>query len=345
VTEPAQLRVARALIARLVRARSALAPVRLPTNDRDVPIDPDVFAFLALMKRVNEFHPSAALGRMRRDYDTMGVALDLPRRELGHVEDISVDLPGRSLLARFYLPRERRQNGPGLVWLHGGGWVIGSLASHDHALRELSHRSGVPVLALDYRLGPEHRFPAAHDDALEGFLELRSRAARFGIDPSRLALGGDSAGGNLTISTALALKERREPMPAMLVPVYPAVEMVHRAPSRISNGSGYFLTVELMDWFADRYARGLPDRESVRMSVLRAPSFAGLPPTFLTTAGFDPLRDEGEQIARRMKADGVTIEHRSEDRLVHGYFTMGGIVPEAQRAHAAIANAVRSTLG
>lgn len=345
MSEPASLRVSRGLIGGLVRARSALVPARLPTNDRDVPLDPDVFAFLRTMQAVSKFEPQAALGRVRRDYDTMGVALDVPRRQLGHVEDFDLALPGRTLRARFYLPHERRKNGPGLVWLHGGGWVIGSLASHDHALRELSHRSGVPILALDYRLGPEHRFPAAHDDALDGFLELRSMAARFGIDPDRLGIGGDSAGGNLTISTALALKERRERPPGMLVAIYPAVEMVHRAPSRISNGSGYFLTIELMDWFADRYVRDEADRENARLSVLRAPSFAGLPPTLVTTAGFDPLRDEGEQIARRMKEDGVVVEHRSEDRLIHGYLTMGGVIPEARRGLQAIANAVRSTLG
>lgn len=336
---------ARAVIRGIVRARRLFEPVALPRNDRDVAIDADTHAFLRTTAQVAPFDPRASVGRMRHEYDTMGTALDVPLRPLGHVEDFEVRLPGRALAARAYLPRERRQNGPGLLWVHGGGWVIGSLASHDHALRELSHLSGVPVVALDYRLGPEHRFPAAHDDALEGFVEVRSMAARFGIDPSRLAIGGDSAGGNLALSTALRLKETRQELPAMLVLVYPATEMVHRAPSRDSNGRGYFLTGELMDWFIDRYVRSHADKEDVRLSVLRAPSFAGLPPTLITTAGFDPLRDEGEQLARRMKEDGVRVEHRGEDRLVHGYLTMGGIVPEARRGLNAVALAVKSTLG
>ena len=344
MSDPLAMRVARAALASLVRTRSALGRTPLPKNDRDAELDRDTFALLRIMEARGKFDPRASVGAVRKDYDDAGPLLDVPFRALGNVEDRTIDLPGRTLQLRFYQPRERRTLGPGLVWIHGGGWVIGSLRSHDHALRELAHLSDLPILAIDYRLGPEHRYPAAHDDALEAFVSLRRDAASFGIDPTRLAIGGDSAGANLALSTALSLKASRDPLPAYLCLVYPATELLLRSPSRISNAEGYFLTAAVMDWFTERFVRTAADKEDPRLSVARAKSYAGLPPTLVTTAGFDPLRDEGETLARRMKEDGVTVEHRAEDRLVHGYLTMGGVVPEAYRALRAVAVSLRGAL-
>lgn len=345
-SEPASARLARRALASFIRTQSALGRTPLPKNDRDVEIDRDTFTFLRAMARAGKaFDPNASVGAMRRDYDTVGTLLDVPFRALGHVEDRELELSGHSIRARFYLPRERRQNGPGLVWLHGGGFVIGSLASHDHAMREMAYQIDAPVIAVDYRLGPDHRYPSSHDDALDAFCAIWRDAVSFGIDRDRIALGGDSAGANLALSTALSLKAAREPLPAYLALVYPPTELEHRSASREHNGSGYFLTSELMTWFSDRFVQSEANLGEPRMSVLRAASFAGMPRTLVTTAGFDPLRDEGETLARRMREDGVDVEHRSEDRLIHGYLTMGGIVPEARRALHAVAVAIKSALG
>ncbi len=338
--------LARRALARIVRTQSALGRTPLPRNDRDHELDRDTFTFLRAMARAGKgFDPRASVGAMRHDYDTVGQVLDVPFRRLGHVEDRELSLGRHSVRARFYLPRERRNPGPGVVWLHGGGFVIGSLASHDHALREIAHLTDAPVIAVDYRMGPDHRYPSSHDDALDAFRAIWRDAVSFGIDRDRIALGGDSAGANLALSTALSLKASREPLPAYLALVYPPTELEHRSPSREHNGSGYFLTGELMTWFSERFVRTEADLGDPRVSVLRTPTFAGMPRTLITTAGFDPLRDEGETLARRMREDGVDVEHRSEDRLIHGYFTMGGIVPEARRALHAVAIAIKSALG
>jgi acetyl esterase len=327
--EPTSLRLTRGLVGRLVRTRSALVPARLPTSDRDVPLDPDVFAFLGLMESFSKFHPAAALGRVRREYETMGVALDVPRRPIGHVEDFDLSLPGRTVRARAYLPRERRQNGPGLVWVHGGGWVIGSLDSHDRPCREIADDAACVVVSVDYRLAPEHAYPAAADDATAAFRWVVANAAALGIDPARIAVAGDSAGGNL--ATVVCLDTRDDAVrPCFQLLIYPATDLTRSFPSHRTLGKGYFLESETMDWFIDRYTPDPSVHREPRASPFHAKSLAGLPPAFVQTAGFDPLRDEGQAYADKLAEAGVSVQHRCYGGLIHGYLNMSGTVVAAR---------------
>lgn len=313
----------------------------LPRNDRGDELDSDTAAFLEVLARRGAFDPRQTVGVARRDYDVLGPVLDVARVELARVEDVTID---GGLRARLYVPRETRDLRPGLVWLHGGGFVIGGLRSHDHALRTIAMEAGVNVLAVDYRLGPDHHFPSGHDDALAAFRWTWREAAALGIDRDRMAIGGDSAGGNLAASTSIALRDAREPMPALQVLVYPVTEIGADTASMRTLGEGYFLTKPLMDWFMARYLREKRDEKNPRISVALA-NLTGLPPAIVSVAGFDPLRDEGEAFAVALAKASVRVERRPEPRMIHGWLTMGGVIPEARRALRGLSAAIRSTLG
>jgi acetyl esterase len=342
--EPLSARAARSALASYVRLSSMLGTSPPPTNDRGDVLDPDVHAFLALLARRGKFDPRRPVGDARREYDTVGPVTDLPRRPLARIESLTIEGAAGPLRARLYAPRAGREPMRGIVWLHGGGFVIGSLRSHDHAMRAIADDADAVVVAIDYRLGPEHHFPAAHDDALAAFRWVWREAAGLGIDRARLAIGGDSAGANLATSTCLALRDRKEPLPALEVLVYPTTDIGGRTASKDLLGENYFLTQVVMDWFMERYVRDHGDDVDPRLSVLRA-ELAGIPPAIVSTAGFDPLRDEGDAYAAALAKAGVKVERRPEPRLIHGWLTMGGVIPEAARAVRSLAVAVKSALG
>lgn len=337
-------RAARAAIASLVRLRSMLGTSELPVNDLGNVLDADTHALLAQMARRGRFDPRRPIGLARWEYDTLGPLLDVPKVPLARVEPLSIEGGAGPLRARLYVPRESRDSMRGLVWLHGGGFVIGSLRSHDHALRLVAREADAVVVAVDYRLGPEHRFPAAHDDALAAIRWVWREAAALGIDRARLAVGGDSAGANLATSSCIALRDRGEPLPALQVLVYPATDVDAATASKARLAEGFILTQPMMDWFMAHYLRGEADHADPRISVARAP-LAGLPPAIVSTAGFDPLRDEGDAYADALAKAGVRVERRAEPRLVHNWLVMGGAVPEAARALRSLAHAVAGALG
>ena len=233
---------------------------------------------------------------------------------------------------------------PVLVYFHGGGWTIGDLDTHDVLCRQLCVAAGAAVLAVDYRLAPEHRFPAAVDDCLAAVRWLRREAAALGLDGALVAIGGDSAGGNLAAAVALLLRDAGGAAPTLQLLIYPATDQRAGAPSHRSNAQGYLLTADSVAWYRGHY---LPDPArwtDWRASPLLAPDLSRLPPALVLTAGFDPLRDEGRQYADALSAAGNRVQYVCFERQVHGFVTMSKVIDEARTAVALCGAVLREAL-
>jgi acetyl esterase len=236
---------------------------------------------------------------------------------------------------RLYQPlpaAQRKSAPPVLVYYHGGGWVIGDLDTHDTLCRELANAAGIAVVAVDYRMGPEHRFPAAVDDCIAATRWVREHAAELGVDASRLAVGGDSAGGNLAAVVAIAMREAGDVPIRFQLLIYPATDQRRGWPSHTSNGQGYLLTADTMNYFHDHY---IPDKAmdlDWRASPLLHADLSKLPPALVLTAGYDPLRDEALQYSHRLTQAGNRCTHILFERQIHGFITMGRVIDEANTA-------------
>ncbi len=253
------------------------------------------------------------------------------------------DLKAGLIPLRLYRPSDAVL--PVLVYFHGGGWTIGDIDTHDVLCRQLAQASGCAIVSVDYRLGPEQRFPAAVDDGVEATRWVQSHAAALKVDAARLAVGGDSAGGNLAAVVCLALREAQAPLPAFQLLIYPATDMRAVAPSHQTNGQGYMLTRDSIAYYRGHYIAEEADWSDWRASPLLAASHAGLPPALVLTAGYDPLRDEGLQYADALSAAGVATQYVCFERQIHGFITMGRVLDEANTAVALCAAAVRRALG
>jgi acetyl esterase len=247
------------------------------------------------------------------------------------VRDISVPGPAGPLRARHYTPVNSLVSGGGeplLVFFHGGGFVVGDLETHDGLCRLICRDAGVHVLAIDYRLAPEHPAPAAVDDCFAAYQWALEHAAELGADPTRVAVGGDSAGGNLAAVVSQLARGRDVPVPALQLLLYPVVDFAAETRSKTLFSDGYFLTKVDIDWFRSHYLSGSQlDPSDPRISPLLAEDLTGLPPAMVLTGGFDPLRDEGNQYAEALAAAGVPVDHRQFGSLVHGFanfFPLGG---------------------
>lgn len=235
------------------------------------------------------------------------------------------------LAARLYVPDDSEDLAPGplVVYYHGGGWVTGDLDTHDHPCRLLSRASGARVLSVDYRLSPEHPFPAPVDDALAAFRDAVARAGELGADPERIAVAGDSAGGQLAAVTSQQAVRDGGPAPAFQLLIYPATDFLEVARSRLTFAEGFVLTKPNMDWYEEQFLGPDADRSDPRASPLRAEDLRGGPPALVVTAGFDPLRDEGEAYAHRLREAGVRTILRRHPGFVHGFIHLliGGAGP------------------
>ncbi|MFO7562582.1 MAG: alpha/beta hydrolase [Enhygromyxa sp.] len=294
-----------------------------PRSDRGIELDLPTHALLRLMAlsgrgQLHELDPVRARKVARRD----GVLVELPEAELAQRRELEVEGATGPLRARLYRPSSSGAL-PIVVWLHGGGFVIGGLETHRGMCSNLAARSGCVVVAIDYRKAPEHRFPAAVDDALASFRFVRQHAEELGGRPEQLAIGGDSAGGNLSAVVCHRLREAGEIQPALQVLIYPSTDSHHPFPSYQHFGEGLLLSAEMLRWFSNHYLRGPEDRSHPWASPLRAPSFEGLAPALIRTAGFDPLRDEGSAYADALRAAGVEVDYRCYERLIHNYIVMG----------------------
>jgi acetyl esterase len=233
---------------------------------------------------------------------------------------------------------------PVLVYFHGGGWVIGDLDTHDTLCRQLTAEAGISVVAVDYRLAPEHKFPAAADDAWAALSWVVAHAGELGVDAGKLAVAGDSAGGNLAAVVALQARDAGTPKIALQVLIYPVTDVGAETQSYRDLADGYMLTREGMRWFIAHYLGKPQEAEDWRASPTRATSFAGVAPALVITAGYDPLRDEGDAYAQKLRAAGVSVDHISFGGMIHGFVPMGKLIETGNRAVTLIAGSLRYAL-
>jgi len=265
---------------------------------------------------------------------------------IGQVDSRDLVIPGEDgmIPARLYTPTGLAEGSGLLVFYHGGGWVIGSLASHDNTCRFLARAAGVRVLSVDYRLAPEHPFPAGVTDAVSAFRHAVAHAAELGADPNAIAVGGDSAGGNLAAVVCHVTAAERTIRPAYALLFYPGTDTVLRHPSRDLFGDGFFLTDADINWFLGHYQPDPELRADPRVSVLRSEHLAEFPPTYITVGGFDPLRDESEALGAKLAAAGVPVIVRRQPDMVHGYANFIGLLARAREATGDAARALRTGL-
>lgn len=251
--------------------------------------------------------------------------------EVAQVENRLISLEDRNIPIRIYTPNGQGPF-PTLVFYHGGGWVFGSLNTHDSICRFFTNYASCMVISVDYRLAPEHKFPAAVWDAYDSLHWVASHTKELNIDVERIAVGGDSAGGNLAAVACLIAKERKSPSLCYQLLIYPSTGYEEIPQSMIENGQGYLLTTDFMRWFRDHYYRTEQDQYNPYASPILAKSLAGLPKALVVTAQFDPLRDVGKAYAERLRSFGVDVQYRNYDTLIHGFANMYTFVPKAREA-------------
>jgi acetyl esterase len=303
-----------------------------------VVLDPDAAAvYKAFQEAGRPPYETLTPAEARDLYLTSRFATNPEPPELASAEALTIPAPHGAIPARMYTPKNlRRTDGhaPCLIFYHGGGWVIGNLDSHDVVCRKLAHEGEMVVISVDYRLAPEHPFPAAFDDALAAAKWIAANAKQLGVDAGRLFVGGDSAGGNLAAAVALAAREEG-PRLAGQVLIYPATDLAMNTPSHSEPETSILLTHSVTRWFIANYLNGA-DVSDWRISPARA-KLENLPPAYVLVAGADPLRDEGIAYAEQLKAAGVPVSYRFFPGQFHGFFTMGKLLNQANIAASEIA--------
>jgi acetyl esterase len=337
-----------AIVVGIVTALPAFVQ-RLLSGGRPVRVDglelePDVQLLLALRRlrgdrELDAMTPGEARAEIARGAASFAGTL-VP---VARVESLTLAGAAGPLAARLYVPEGAI--GGLLVYYHGGGWVVGDLDTHEAPCRFLARETGLAVLAVDYRRAPEHRFPAAVDDALAAFRWASAESARLGVPPGRVAVGGDSAGGNLAAVVALLATREGGPRPRAQLLIYPVTDLSTKHPSYRLFADGFFLTERDMDWYRGNY---LPDAAAAldpRASPLLAPDLHGLPPAVILSAGFDVLRDEGEAFAKRLAEAGVPVTHRRVPGQIHGFGNATGISASARTAMGEAARTLAKLVG
>ena len=297
-----------------------------------MPLDPDVEILLSSMEQNGEGAGSIAdvgVEQARQFIEVFGTIGGTV--EVARVEDHTVPGPGGDIPVRLYSPSADAVL-PVVVYLHGGGWCIGNIASHDGICRKLAAQSGLTVVSVDYRLAPEHRFPCAPEDCYAAVQWVPDHAGELRVDASRMALAGDSAGGNLTAVTALLARDRGGPAISFQLMMYPVIDATMSFPSFKENAEGKLLSARDMVFFYEQYAGDDVDPKDPMLSPLYAPSLSGLPPALVITAEYDPLRDEGEAYADALQQAGVEARSSRYDGMVHGFFGLEAVIPAAAPA-------------
>ena len=263
---------------------------------------------------------------------------------VARVEDRTLPGPNGAIPVRVYAP-ESSGPLPVLVYFHGGGWVIGSIETHDMSCRALTNLTGCAIVSVDYRLAPENKFPAPLEDCYAATCWVAENARAIGADPDRVAIGGDSAGGNLTASVALLARDRKGPALRHQLLVYPVTDAACDTASYRDNAEGYFLTKDAMLWFWNHYLTAAAEGANPYASPLRATELRDLPPATVITAEYDPLRDEGEAYGEKLAAAGVATTVQRYDGMIHGFFGMGELLDQATTAMQQAAGDLRKSFG
>jgi acetyl esterase len=310
-------------------------------------LDPESQRLIALMVAANRpawttLSPQAA----RDQYLSLRPAAQGPRPPDASVVDRAVPGPAGEIPVRIYRPASLAADAllPGLVYAHGGGWVFGNLDSHDVLCAQLALEAGIAVFAIDYRLAPEARFPGAFDDVVAGLQWVAKNGPSVGIDPTKLAIGGDSAGGNLAAAVSIWARDHGGPKLLLQLLAYPVTDAVGRAESYRRYEDGYGLNAVTMEWFFDHYTPDKSLRSDWRVSPLRASSLGGLPPALVITAGYDPLRDEGRAYAFRLQQDGTLADLAEFGGMLHGFLSSPMLLHGARRGTSLAAAALREAL-
>ncbi|WP_454625843.1 alpha/beta hydrolase [Bradyrhizobium cenepequi] len=288
--------------------------------------------------------PQLTATQARPDFDASSPLLDVDPPPLAHERRLSLPTrDGAAIAARLYAEREpdSRSPMPVLLYMHGGGFVVGSLDSHQPLCRGVATDSGAAVLSIDYRLAPEHKFPTAFEDAVDALAWIAREGAAAGLDRQRVAVGGDSAGG--TLAAALAIEARANgdlPQPLLQVLAYPGLSSRQVSDSYSRYGSGFLLERDTVDWFFRQYLRDDSDRDDWRFAPLAVCDLSGLPPALIVLAEYDPLLDEGRDYASRLEAAGVAVDLQVYPGMIHEFLRMGNVVADALQARAAIGRAL-----
>ena len=308
-----------------------------------MPLDPQAETVIGLVKQsgLPEFWQLTP-GQAREQY-LLRVGKLAVREPIFRTQDRAIPGPGSELPIRIYQPRESKPGEllPVLVWFHGGGFVIGNLDTHDSACRMLANQGDCLVVAVDYRLAPESKFPAAVEDSMAALRWVALHAREVGGDPERIAVGGDSAGGNLAAVCALLARNEGYPRVAFQLLIYPCTAPEPETASHRKFAEGYVLTRNTITWFYKQYVRSPKEFHDFRFAPLVADDLSNLPPALVLVAGFDPLRDEGVDYARRLIEAGNRVTLANYEGMIHGFYLMGGAVDAAKRAVAQSAQALR----
>jgi acetyl esterase len=321
-------------------------PVRLDGLELDL----DTQVLIKLAERDLRRLPGRTPEEARADLREAVRPLEGARILLADVRETTIAGAAGPLRARLYVPEEARaasEQGtpaPLIVYYHGGGWVAGDLGTHDQPCRLLAKTSGSRVLSVDYRLSPEHRFPAPVEDALHAFRDVAARADELGVDAARIAVAGDSAGGHLAAVTAQLCAADGGPAPAFQLLIYPVTDCAETSQSRRTFAEGFILTAENMAWYEEQFLGPDGKRSDARVSPLLAEELGGTAPAIVVTAGFDPLRDEGEAYARRLREAGVRTVLRRHPGYVHGFIHALALGPAPREAIAEMGGALRAAL-
>lgn len=310
-------------------------------------LDPDSRRLLDLMAAANRpawisLTPAAA----REQYLSTRAGAQGPRPDGATITDRTIPGPAGALAVRLYRPKTAAADAklPALVFAHGGGWVFGNLDSHDVLCAQIAIEAGIAVFAIDYRLAPEARFPDAFDDVVAGLAWVAANGASVGIDASKLAIGGDSAGGNLAAAISIWARDNAGPKLRLQVLAYPVTDAVARTESYRAYHDGYGLNGPTMEWFFDHYTPDKATRGDWRVSPLRAKSLSGLPPALVITAGYDPLRDEGRAYAFRLQQEGTLADLVEFGGMLHGFLSSPMLLHGAKRGTSLVAAALHEAL-
>lgn len=300
-----------------------------------MPLDLQVAQILAWAQRMRSpSYPEMGAARAREHYAKASATLDIVPPALHAVDDLEVALPGRALRMRQYAPwpHSWAEPRPALLYFHGGGFTIGSIDTHDRVCRMLAAGGDCLVFSVDYRLAPEHRFPSAQDDAFESLAWLRNEAVALGVDPARIAVGGDSAGGTLAAAAAIHARDRGWLLALQLL-IYPGVSSHQDSDSYRRFASGYLLDAETVQWFFAQTLRDDRDRLDWRFAPLRAADLRGVAPAWIAGAEYDPLIDEDRAYGERLQQAGVAVQFVQYDGMIHSFFQHAGFVQSVRRAH------------